>query len=78
MGHIVQSAASGSAAGYENGYFLFGSLLLAVGILGTLFVNPERSISRLLGGHSHCGLHTGAVTDSWPAMAKASATSSSP
>ncbi|MCF3947829.1 MFS transporter [Acidiphilium iwatense] len=46
MGHIIQSAIGTSASGYQNGYLLLGALLVAIGVFGLLFVNPEKSLAR--------------------------------
>ena len=46
MGSIIQDAAS-PVAGYEEGYVIFGFLLLAGGVIGLLFIRPEADRKRL-------------------------------
>ena len=41
MGAVVQNAAT-QAAGYERGYLISGGLLLVGGLIGLLFIRPER------------------------------------
>jgi ACS family D-galactonate transporter-like MFS transporter len=41
MGAVVQNAAT-PAAGYQRGYLIQGGLLLAGGLIGLLFIRPER------------------------------------
>ena len=46
MGSMIQNAST-PLAGYEQGYIVLGMLLLAGGIIGLLFINPERDRKRL-------------------------------
>lgn len=46
MGSMIQNAST-PLAGYEQGYVILGILLLAGGIIGLLFINPERDRKRL-------------------------------
>jgi hypothetical protein len=46
MGSIIQNAAN-PVAGYEEGYVIFGFLLLAGGVIGLLFIRPEADRKRL-------------------------------
>jgi MFS family permease len=46
IGHFV-SAAHGTAAGFENGFVLLGSMLIPAGLLGIWLMNPEKSARRL-------------------------------
>lgn len=46
MGSMIQNAAT-PIAGYEQGYVILGILLLAGGIIGLLFIRPERDRKRL-------------------------------
>ena len=54
MGSMIQNAAT-PLAGYEHGYVILGLLLLAGGIIGLLFINPERDRKRLA-AHAVAGL----------------------
>jgi ACS family D-galactonate transporter-like MFS transporter len=49
MGDIVQSAAT-PAEGYFTGFFVGGVVMLIAGLIGVLFIRPEREIARLGGG----------------------------
>ncbi len=51
---MIQNAAT-PLAGYEQGYVILGMLLLAGGIIGLLFINPERDRKRLA-AHAVAGL----------------------
>ena len=44
MGSMIQNAST-PLAGYEQGYVVLGMLLLVGGIIGLLFINPERIAS---------------------------------
>ena len=46
MGSIIQNAAT-PVAGYEKGYVILGTLLLAGGVIGLLFIRPEADRKRL-------------------------------
>jgi hypothetical protein len=46
MGWMVGSAAS-PQDGYDRGFAFLGVLLIAGGLIGALFVNPERDRERL-------------------------------
>src|SRR5579871_5856815 len=46
MGTMVQNAAT-PRAGFEQGYVVFGVLLLAGGLIGLLFIRPEADRKRL-------------------------------
>jgi len=46
MGSMIQNAAT-PLAGYEQGYVILGGLLLAGGVIGLLFIRPERDRQRL-------------------------------
>jgi ACS family D-galactonate transporter-like MFS transporter len=47
MGSIIQRAAT-RMAGYEQGFFILGMLLLAGGLIGLLFIRPEADRQRLV------------------------------
>ena len=46
MGSMIQNAAS-PLAGYERGYVILGSLLIAGGLIAVLFIRPEADRRRL-------------------------------
>jgi hypothetical protein len=46
MGTMVQHAAT-PMEGYERGYIILGTLLLAGGLIGLLFIRPEHDRKRL-------------------------------
>ncbi|MDB5490079.1 MAG: Major facilitator superfamily 1 [Reyranella sp.] len=46
MGAVIQKAAT-KLAGYEQGFVIMGCLLLAGGIIGLLFIRPEKDRKRL-------------------------------
>jgi len=46
MGSMIQNAST-PLAGYEQGYVILGVLLLAGGLIGLLFIRPERDRKRL-------------------------------
>jgi len=46
MGSIIQNAAT-PIAGYERGYVILGTLMIAGGIIGLLFIRPEADRKRL-------------------------------
>ena len=46
MGAVIQNASS-PLAGYEQSYVILGTLLLAGGIIGLLFIRPEADRARL-------------------------------
>ena len=46
MGSMIQTAAT-PLAGYEQGYVILGVLLLTGGLVGLLFIRPERDRARL-------------------------------
>jgi hypothetical protein len=46
MGAMVQHAAS-PKVGFEQGYIVFGALLIAGGVIGLLFIRPEADRKRL-------------------------------
>ena len=47
MGGLIESASGPAALGYEQGFALSGVLLVAGGLIGLKWVNPERSAVRL-------------------------------
>ena len=54
MGSMIQNAAT-PLAGYEQGYVILGVLLLAGGLIGLLFIRPEKDRKRLA-AHAVAGL----------------------
>jgi MFS family permease len=46
MGSMIQNAST-PLAGYEQGYVILGVLLLAGGLIGLLFIRPEKDRKRL-------------------------------
>jgi len=45
-GSLIQNAGGSTAAGYEHGFALSGALLVIGGLVGLVWVNPEKSIAR--------------------------------
>lgn len=48
-GRLIQNAGGGTASGYEHGFALSGALLVIGGIVGLLWVDPEKSVARQQG-----------------------------
>ena len=48
-GSLIQNATGSTASGYEHGFALSGALLVVGGIVGLIWVNPEKSIARHVG-----------------------------
>ncbi len=48
MGRLIENSTASLSAGYEQGFALSGGLLIFGGLVGFLFVNPEKSMQRLL------------------------------
>ncbi|MEI8156007.1 MAG: MFS transporter [Burkholderiales bacterium] len=47
MGYLIQNSTLSAALGYEQGFAVSGCLLLLSGVVGFIWVNPEKSIQRL-------------------------------
>ena len=47
MGQLIENSTASASAGYEQGFALSGCLLIFAGLVGWLFVNPEKSMERL-------------------------------
>jgi MFS family permease len=47
MGYLIQNSMASTALGYEQGFAVSGGLLIVGGIVGLLWVNPEKTIGRL-------------------------------
>ena len=47
MGYLVQNANTAPSVGFEQGFAVSGALLMVGGLVGWLWVNPEKSIARL-------------------------------
>jgi MFS family permease len=48
-GRLIQNATGSAASGYEHGFALSGTLLVIGGLVGLLWVNPEKSLARQQG-----------------------------
>lgn len=46
MGSVVQQAGISPASGYDRGFFICGAVAAVCGLLGVLFLRPEKEISR--------------------------------
>lgn len=47
MGRLIETSTGSLASGYEHGFAVTGVLLILGGIVGLLWVDPERSLARL-------------------------------
>ena len=46
MGSVVQSAGASPAEGYAYGFFICGAVALACGVIGMIFLRPQREVTR--------------------------------
>ena len=49
MGSVVQNAGASPAEGYGHGFFICGVVALVCGVIGMIFLRPEREAERLAG-----------------------------
>ncbi len=45
-GRLIQNAGGSTASGFEHGFALSGALLVIGGLVGLLWMNPEKSVAR--------------------------------